>query len=115
MKTPKITQGEWKFSFNGHYHEIGVKDDINTFIYLFHNDKQMGISKEQAEANAKACSAVPDMIKALIEMATVWHSDVYHHFYHLYDQDAEKAKDRADNDEYYQMMINALKKAGAKL
>ena len=111
MKPPKITQGEWHRQYESCYERNGVEHSR----YSVKDSTNKVIAWHIKPIDAQAIQAVPDMIKALIEMATVWHSDVYHHFYHLYDQDAEKAKDRADNDEYYQMMINALKKAGAKL
>ena len=71
MKKPNITEGDWEVSDNGMWHSdgecyIGVDsgdDDGYGFIVF---DK-LDYSSDESKANAKAISAVPNMVNDLIK------------------------------------------------
>jgi hypothetical protein len=65
MKKPDITKGEWKVAGDGIYWNYGhaVKD---CWYVEFGNDNECIAEIVHGKANAKAISAVPDMIDALI-------------------------------------------------
>jgi predicted ribonuclease toxin of YeeF-YezG toxin-antitoxin module len=70
MEKPNITNYEW--------HSTGLEIRAINSLIIANVYKHEGINqpKEEAEANAKAISAVPEMIEALIEIMKV-HRHVY--------------------------------------
>lgn len=61
MKKPDITKGEWTHNEND---KTVISDDGDVMICEI---DYIGVDKEEEKANAKAISAVPEMIDALIE------------------------------------------------
>lgn len=95
MKPPKITPGEWNYRYNGHFYQIGTGEPYPdcSFISCFDHEEVTGISKDESEANAKAVSAVPDLVEALIHVLN--HADAMN----LSNRDVS-------------IILNSLKKAG---
>ena len=111
MKPPKTTQGEWHRQYESCYERNGVEHSRYSVI----DSTNKVIAWHIKPIDAQAIQAVPDMIKALIEMAQLWRNEVYEHFFNEHQGDVETALKMVNEDKHYQMMINALKKAGAKL
>ena len=102
MKKPKITEGKWKYRYNGHYYDIKIS--AYSFITTTQNETlefNIGLTKDVELANARAISAVPEMIDALVEM---------YHLIQSLKQTSEWGVNVYPIDE--ENVINALKKAG---
>lgn len=95
MKPPKITPGEWGYMDNGLFFEVYTNKPYPrcSFISCFDHIKITEISKAEACMNAKAISAVPNMIEALIHVLN--HADAMN----LTNRDVS-------------IILNSLKKAG---
>lgn len=108
MNKPKITDGEWK--------EIGYSMVSTEYYGAVADCEFLELRDEMCNnANAKAISAVPEMIDALIKVQALWWNEVYEFGYDKYEGDFVKAKKLADNDAYNVMMVEALKKAGCTM
>jgi phosphoglycolate phosphatase-like HAD superfamily hydrolase len=59
MKKPNITEGEW------HATGLEIRSLSSMILANIYNHLEVNQSKEEAKANAKAISAVPEMIDAL--------------------------------------------------
>lgn len=69
MKKPNITEGEWKYRYNGYYYDIEISG--YSFINTIQNETleyRKGLTKDVELANAKAISAVPEMMDALLDI-----------------------------------------------
>ena len=103
MKKPNITKGEWRHGVinNGHEHfkdyshYVSVPENEMVICNILENH-----SFEESEANAKAMSAVPEMIDALI--------DIKYQLKSLSNNDKYDLLDTVDFSE----IEKALKKAG---
>ena len=91
MKKPNITQGSWYY--NDIYHN--VESDIKDNGELICEVNYYGTDEEEEVANARAISAVPEMIDALI---------------HILDNAGSLELDRGT----VRVILNALKKAGVE-
>ena len=94
MKRPNITEGEWEYN-NENY----VLSNYNGGLTICVVD-YVGSDKEEETANAKAISAVPEMIDALLEAN---------------DYIIENAPDDIYPKELLDKLELALKKAGVEL
>jgi uncharacterized FlaG/YvyC family protein len=90
MKKPNITEGEW------HATGLEIRSLSSIILANIYNHLEVNQSKEEAKANAKAISAVPEMIDALIDVLETHNQNVN---YSLYDGSYNRVKE-------------ALKKAG---
>ena len=64
MKKPNITGGKWEAVRNNFYSTV----DLEGLSFIdCHCNNITGVSADEAQANAKAISAVPEMIDALME------------------------------------------------
>ena len=104
MKKPNITGGEWKAR-----NDYGVSWSVNigafSFISTIQNhilEEKLGITEEQAEANAKAISAIHELIDALLEA------------YKLIDYINDDIYLSKETIEVYSQIEQALIKAGCK-
>jgi hypothetical protein len=98
MKKPDITKGKW--IHNKFRKEVISDYDIETMICEINYS---GMDKDEETANAKAISAVPEMIEALIKVVKdhddAWNLDAWNLL----------------NVDTYNMCVKALEKAGVEL
>ena len=96
MKKPNITQGSWYY--NDIYHN--VESDIKDNGELICEVNYYGTDEEEEVANARAISAVPEMIDALVEAHGTLESLTY------------SGADKFVVEEELKNIEQALKKAG---